>query len=80
MELGIGLWAISAPFLLNGVDYLYINYFPVLGSSLFISTLLRFGLSSLVLLVPTTLMGGTLPVLTTYLVLERKHRYFFINN
>jgi spermidine synthase len=67
MELGIGLWAILIPFLLKGVDYLYITLFPVPGSSLLFSSLLRFGLSSLVLLIPTILMGGTLPVLTTYL-------------
>jgi len=67
MELGIGLWAFLVPFLLKGVDHLYVSLFPDPGSSLLLSSLLRFVLSSLVLLVPTVLMGGTLPALTTYL-------------
>jgi spermidine synthase len=66
LELGIGFWALLAPFLLTGVDNLYVKLFPSLGSSLFFSSLLRFGLSSIVLFVPTLLMGGTLPALTTY--------------
>ncbi len=66
LELGIGMWALLAPILLDGVDSLYVKLFPLLGSSLLFSSLLRFGLSSLILLIPTMLMGGTLPALTTH--------------
>ena len=65
LEVGIGLWALSVPFLLKGVDYLHTILNPIFGQSLLFDSLLHFGLSGLVILVPTVLMGGTMPALTT---------------
>jgi len=64
LEIAIGTFAVLSPFVLTLVRHLYV----VLAAGSHIgptaSVALRFGLAALVLLVPTTLMGGTLPVLT----------------
>jgi len=65
LELGIGLWALLVPVLLDNVDHLHSIMHPVFEFSTLLDAMLHFGLSSLVLLVPTILMGGSLPALTT---------------
>lgn len=65
LELGIGLWALFVPVLLDNVDHLHSIIHPVFEFSILLDAMLHFGLSSLVLLVPTILMGGSLPALTT---------------
>ena len=63
LEGGIGVWALLIPTLLallnTGYGFLYRHLDP----SFYTLSLLRFTLTFIVLLVPTTLMGGTLPVL-----------------
>jgi spermidine synthase len=64
LEIAIGAFAVVSPLVLALVRQLYVAL--AAGSHLGPagSVALRFGLAALVLLVPTTLMGGTLPVLT----------------
>lgn len=61
LEVGIAISTALSPFLISLVSYLYIGLGggQVLGLPL--AMLLRLSLSALVLLVPTFLMGGTLP-------------------
>ncbi|HZH79970.1 MAG TPA: fused MFS/spermidine synthase, partial [Gemmatimonadales bacterium] len=64
LEVAIGAFGAVSPLALALVHRLYIGLasgFQLSGAA---SVALRFGLAALVLLVPTTLMGGTLPVLT----------------
>ena len=64
LEVAIGVFGALSPFALALVHRLYIGLasgFQLSGGA---SVALRFGLAAFVLLVPTTLMGGTLPVLT----------------
>ncbi|HZI21531.1 MAG TPA: fused MFS/spermidine synthase, partial [Gemmatimonadales bacterium] len=64
LEIAIGAFGAISPLALALVHRAYIglaNGFHLSGGT---SVALRFGLAALVLLVPTTLMGGTLPVLT----------------
>lgn len=64
LEMAIGAFGAISPFALALVHRAYIGLasgFELSGGA---SVALRFGLAALVLLVPTTLMGGTLPVLT----------------
>jgi predicted membrane-bound spermidine synthase len=64
LEILIGLFGLVSPLVLSLAQQAYIAIargFPPGSSG---SVVLRFGLAGLVLLVPTTLMGGTLPVLT----------------
>ena len=73
MEIGIAIYALLVPFLFNAVDDLYASIWQRLQPGFFTFTLLRFALSCLLLLVPTTLMGATLPVLSAALLRAAGH-------
>ncbi len=64
LEIAIGVFGIVSPLVLGLARHAYIGAAAALGAGPLGSLALRFGLAALVLLVPTTLMGGTLPVLT----------------
>src|SRR3989449_852654 len=64
LELAIGAFGAVSPFVLALVHRFYLGAAGALQLGGGASMALRFGLAALVLLVPTTLMGGTLPVLT----------------
>ena len=64
LELAIGAFAALSPLALTLVRQVYVALATGLHAGAPVSVALRFGLAALVLLVPTTLMGGTLPVLT----------------
>jgi len=64
LEAGIALSALLVPFLLPALDSLYVACFRWLHPGLGVLTLLRLGLSTPLLLLPTIFMGGTFPVMT----------------
>ncbi len=64
LEIAIGALGILSPALLALVHWIYLALAGGLGLGGGASVALRFGLAALVLLLPATLMGGTLPVLT----------------
>src|SRR5439155_1454315 len=64
LEIAIDLFGIVSPAVLGLARHAYVGAAAALGAGSLGSLALRFGLAALVLLVPTTLMGGTLPVLT----------------
>ena len=68
LEIGIALYALAVPFLFSLVDNLYAVIWQHLHPGFFVFSLWRFLLSCLMLLVPTTLMGATLPLLSAALV------------
>ena len=68
MEIGIAVYALLVPFLFRWIDDLYALIWQQLHPGYFTFSLWRFVLSGLVLLVPTTLMGATLPVLAAALM------------
>ncbi len=68
MEIGIAVYALLVPFLFRWIDDLYALIWQQFQPGYFTFSLWRFLLSSIVLLVPTTLMGATLPVLAVALV------------
>jgi len=71
LEAGIAVWAILLPFVLKLLDGVYGGLYHSMHPGPMTLSLIRFALSFLVLLVPTILMGGTLPVLSRLLVDER---------
>jgi spermidine synthase len=73
MEIAIAVYALLVPFLFYAVDDLYAQIWQRLQPGFFTFTLLRFALSCLLLLVPTTLMGATLPVLSAALLRAAGH-------
>ncbi|MDD5454752.1 MAG: fused MFS/spermidine synthase [Candidatus Ratteibacteria bacterium] len=72
LEISIGIFALLFPFLLSGLTELYIVIHKHLHTSFYLFGFIRFLLAFLLLLIPTTLMGGTLPVLSTFFVKKLK--------
>jgi spermidine synthase len=68
LEFCIGLFALLFPLLLAGLDDLYTFLYRYVGESRQLFAFVRFLISFTVLLVPTTLMGATLPALSKYVV------------
>ena len=68
IEIGIAAYALLVPLLFRLIDHVYVLIWQQFQPGFFAFSLWRFVLSSLVLLVPTTLMGATLPVLAAALV------------
>jgi spermidine synthase len=68
LEAGIGLTALLLPLALEGLTPLYVWLHQHLHTTFYFFSLLRFLLAFGVLLLPTTLMGATLPVLSRYVV------------
>src|SRR5882724_11061564 len=71
LEIGIALYALAVPFLFSLVDNLYAVLWQHFHPGFVVFSLWRFLLSCLMLLVPTTLMGATLPILAAALL--RRH-------
>jgi spermidine synthase len=68
LEIAIGVFGIISPLVLGLAHWIYIGTAGALALQGSGSVAVRFGLAALVLLIPTTLMGGTLPVLTRALM------------
>jgi len=68
LEIAIGAFGVISPLVLGLAHWIYIGTAGGLALQGGASVALRFGLAALVLLIPTTLMGGTLPVLTRALM------------
>jgi len=62
IELAAGVTALASPWLLEAVQAMYVRWHPGTAEGDFRLTLLRFFLSAIVLIVPSMLMGATLPV------------------
>jgi len=61
-EVLVGVTAFSTPFLLDILTNIWISVHPSLPSSLAAMTVIRFIIAFLLLIVPTSLMGATLPL------------------
>ena len=73
LEVAIGLFGLASPAVLALAHAAYIGAARAMSLGGAASLALRFLLAALVLLVPTTLMGGTLPVLTkAFMGVERE--------
>lgn len=62
IQVGIGAFGLAFPFVLALVKQVYVAAYGPLGDSHFAMSLVRLAMIFPVLLVPTALMGGTLPV------------------
>src|SRR6185295_13824219 len=73
LEIGIAIYAILMTSLFRWVDHLYVLIWHEFQPGFFVFSLWRFVLSCLLLLLPTTLMGATLPVLSSALLSSLGH-------
>lgn len=80
LEGAIGIYAFLLPFLMDLSDSIYRAAWPVLSDSFAGLCSLRLCLAILILTVPSTLMGGTLPALSRYLVKRAAHSGYQIGN
>src|SRR5207237_5783809 len=64
LEIAIAVFGVLSPLVLGLAHWLYLGTAGALALGGGASVALRFGLAAMVLLIPTTLMGGTLPALT----------------
>ncbi len=68
IELGVGLYALIFPFLLEAADKFYLSFFMGRQGGFAGIALGRLLLALILLFFPTALMGGTLPVLARFFV------------
>jgi len=73
LEILIGIYALIMPLLILLLNKVYVGVYHQFSASFLTMSVIRFILSFIVLMVPATLMGGTLPVLSKFLAtrLER---------
>ncbi len=73
LEFGIGIFAFIMPAIFSLLDGIYIFVYQDITQNYIGLSLIRFVLSFVILLIPTTLMGGTLPVITRFLFRRSGH-------
>jgi spermidine synthase len=85
LELGVGAFAFLMPVILALLENVYVFAYREITNSYFWLSALRLILSFIVLMVPTFLMGGTLPVISNFLIKrsgelgKRISQLYFIN-
>jgi spermidine synthase len=72
LELGIGASALTVPFLFEAGSRVFVAAYAAAGGEGLVMDAVRLLLSVLVLLVPTTLMGATLPLLAQFAEAEAR--------
>lgn len=72
LEFGIGICGIFLPIVLKSMTPIYKLIYQNFHTSFFTFSLIRFAITFFVLLIPTTLMGATLPILSRFLVSKEK--------
>ena len=73
LEAGIGAFCLVWPLILAALGAVYVLIHRNITSEFYTLSLIRFVLTFGVILIPSTLMGGTLPVLTRFFVKRLEH-------
>lgn len=68
LEVAIGCYALFFSTLLKGAEAVYIGFYQQFSPDLFSFHLFKLGMAFLLLVIPTTLMGATFPIMSRYLV------------
>jgi spermidine synthase len=71
LETGIGVYALLVPAIFRGLEPLYVAAAGPLEGHFLLFNLARASIAFAVLLVPTTMMGGTVPAMARHLVAHR---------
>ena len=71
LELAIGAYALLVPLLFAGLTYAYIFLYRLMNLGTAGATIVRFLLATVVIVVPSALMGGTLPALARMVAATR---------
>lgn len=73
LEAGVGVFAFLMPVLFAALTWIYVGIARQFDTGIQTLNVIRFVLAFLVLVVPATFMGGTLPVMTKFFA-RRRHR------
>ncbi len=73
LEIGIGLFALLFPYILSIYDGIYAYLQQRTALSFYSLSLIRFLACSIVLIIPTTMMGGTFPIISRFYI--RRYSY-----
>ncbi len=68
LEILIGLYAILLPNIISLTEWIYIKLHVLTGGSFLLLSAERFLISFFILIFPTTMMGGTLPVISRFII------------
>jgi len=74
LELAIGIFGVLSPWVMKGIGVAYLGVARALELGPWAGTAIKFAFAFTVLLVPTFLMGGTLPVLTRAFARDRSEQ------
>src|SRR6185369_12432453 len=66
LEIGIGIYGLAVPLIFATLPTVYHSFSQWLHLSFFMLSIVRFVFATMVLIVPTALMGATLPVLASF--------------
>jgi spermidine synthase len=72
LEIGIGLYGLAVPLIFATLTSVYHSFWQWLHLSFLALSIVRFLFASAVLILPTALMGATLPVLSSYYARDQK--------
>jgi spermidine synthase len=72
IEIAVSLFALVTPYLLKGIDSIYVSMFQSSMPSPEVVLLLHIVISTIILIVPTILMGATFPILASVVVRSAK--------
>lgn len=73
VEVAIGAYAFAFPTLLQYVDQFYLWFYQTCHPGFYLLNLVRFGVSVIILLLPTAFMGSTLPLLSSLWAIPAAH-------
>ncbi len=73
LEGGIGIYALILPFLIYGSEPLFRFIYQNYETSFYMFGLLKFLVCGTIMLIPSTMMGATLPILSNYFVDRQTH-------
>tara|TARA_B100000315_G_scaffold260449_1_gene321990 strand:+ start:1984 stop:4581 length:2598 start_codon:yes stop_codon:yes gene_type:complete len=65
-EVSIGVWAMGTPWMIRNLHFFFVPIAQAIPDTNAVGTVMRFLIALLPMLLPTFLMGGTLPVLAEY--------------
>jgi len=68
LEIGIGVFALLFPLLMHVYDDFYVMLHQKAALSFYSLSLVRFFVCAVVLIIPTTMMGGTFPVISRFYI------------
>ncbi len=73
LEVGVGLYALASLFIFKLLDQLYTLIYVAFSPNFAVFSIIRFVVAFIVILIPTVLMGGTLPILIKFFVNKKGH-------